>query len=209
MAAANLALFCLYLLWFQHIPGRPFFSWDMLPINLCNLVTIFFVIALATDTRWLYGFCFYVGVVAGIAAILSPEGGLKEMELFSPLMVGFYFVHCMLYTLGISLVSLGLYRPSYKSAFFAVLGLEALTAVIYVANLVLCNTVYPDANFFFLFTADGSPYLEALHAVVPVPPFTMMASVLPVALGTFMLLALLYRLFARRNANSSASSISP
>lgn len=196
IAAANLALFCVYLLWFQYQPGTAFFSWDMLPLNLCNLVTILFVVALASNKPVLYCFCFYVGIASGFMAILSPAGALKEMELFSPLMIGFYVVHCMLYMLGISLASLKLYKPTYRSALLTVLYLEILTGAVYVIDLLLRNTVYKEANFFFLFETGESSYLKALHALAPVPPFTMMVSVLPVAVGIFMLLAFLYKVFA-------------
>lgn len=199
MATANLALFCLYLLWFQHQPGTSFFSWGMLPLNLCNLVTVLFVVALVTNKEPLYSFCFYVGIVAGFMAILSPVGALKEMELFSPLMTGFYVVHCMLYLLGILLAALKLYKPTYRSALLAVLYLEILTSIIYVINLLLRNTVYEEANFFFLFSTGGSPYLEALHGLAPVPPFTMMLSVLPIAIGIFMLLTFLYKIFSGKH----------
>jgi len=135
------------------------------------------VVALVTNKEPLYSFCFYVGIVAGFMAILSPVGALKEMELFSPLMTGFYVVHCMLYLLGILLAALKLYKPTYRSALLAVLYLEILTSIIYVINLLLRNTVYEEANFFFLFSTGGSPYLEALHGLDPGPPFTMMLSV--------------------------------
>jgi uncharacterized membrane protein YwaF len=193
IAAANLALFCVYLLWFQHRPGTPFFRWDMLPLNLCNLVTVLFVVALAANRQFLYRFCFYVGIASGFMAILSPAGALKEMELFSPLMIGFYVVHCMLYMLGISLATLKLYKPTYRSALLTVLYLEILSGVVYVINLLLRNTVYKEANFFFLFETGESSYLKALHGLVPVPPFTMMVSVLPVGIGIFILLTFLYK----------------
>ena len=196
ISAANLALFCVYLLWFQHEPGTPFFSWDMLPLNLCNLVTVLFVVALAANKRFLYCFCFYVGIASGFMAILSPAGALKEMELFSPLMIGFYVVHCMLYTLGISLATLKLYKPTYRSPLLTVLYLEILSGVVYVIDLLLRNTVYKEANFFFLFETGESSYLKALHSLAPVPPFTMMLSVLPVAIGIFMLLTFIYKVFA-------------
>lgn len=196
MAAANLALFCLYLLWFQYQPGAPFLSWAILPLNLCNLVTVLFVVALATNKKSLYCFCFYVGIAAGFMAILSPVGVLEQMQLFSPLMIGFYVVHCMLYLLGISLATLKLYKPTYRSALLAVLYLEILTGVIYAIDLLLRNTVYKEANFFFLFETGESSYLKMLHGLFPVPPFTMMLSVLPVAVGIFMLLTFLYKIIS-------------
>jgi uncharacterized membrane protein YwaF len=107
-----------------------------------------FVVTLILDTQFLYRFCFYVGIASGFMAILSPAGGLKEMELFSPLMIGFYVVHCMLYMPGILLAALKLYKPTYCSALLAVLHLEILTGIICVINLLLRNTVYLEVSFF-------------------------------------------------------------
>ena len=83
-------------------------------------------------------------------------------------MLGFYLTHLLLIVCGISLTTLGFYRPEYRDfpgiiAAFIVLSLGA-----HLVNTILRNTVCPQADYFFTYGADIS-VLNMLWSVIPIP----------------------------------------
>lgn len=130
-----------------------------------------------TRERFLIGLCI-ANIVLYIAykAFLSVDAefvqvsGLEKFNWFNelPRMLGFYLTHLLLIVCGISLTTLGFYRPEYRDfpgiiAAFIVLSLGA-----HLVNTILRNTVCPQADYFFTYGADIS-VLNMLWSVIPIP----------------------------------------
>ena len=101
-------------------------------------------------------------------ALTFPEIAFNGYSLLLPRMLGFYLTHLLLIVCGISLTTLGFYRPEYRDfpgiiAAFIVLSLGA-----HLVNTILRNTVCPQADYFFTYGADIS-VLNMLWSVIPIP----------------------------------------
>lgn len=85
-------------------------------------------------------------------------------------MLGFYVTHILIIACGLSLVTLGFYRPDFRdipgiAGTFLLLGIGALAV-----NFLLRHTVCPLANYFFVYGGDVDiSILNLFWKWLPVP----------------------------------------
>lgn len=130
--------------------------WNELPLQLCNINMFLIPIGLLTKKRAVMGFSFFVAPLGAVMALLFPEPAFTGFSLFLPRMLGFYGTHIVIFICGISLATLGLYRPQLRDFPGIYLTLICLACGAHVLNLVLRRTVCPFANYFFTYPADIS-----------------------------------------------------
>lgn len=168
-------------------PGFPFEAWNELPLQPCNLVAILLIPAALTGRRLLSGFCFYIGSLSALVALIMPVEGFSNIELFSVRAVGFYGFHALVLILAISLGTLGLYRPRYGDILPVLCITALLAAALHGVNLLLRATVYPGANYFFTCDLPPNALLDKLEQLVPVPLLFVLPLLLPMAVWSLLL----------------------
>lgn len=168
--------------------GMGGFNWfGELPLHLCNINMLLLPFAVLLDSRPLKSFCFFIGPLGALMALVMPTTGFESYSILLPRMMGYYGTHLMVIIEGIALVTFGLYRPSFRdipktllTAFFVSLG-------VFAANLVLRFTgLHEHANYFFEIETEGNPLLELFHGWIPLPFLYQLPCY--VILGVYMLI---------------------
>ncbi len=90
------------------------------------------------------------------------------LSLFLPRIFGYYVTHALLVVCGLSLATMGFYRPDPRDIpqILKTFGLLAVGA--HLINLLLRLTLCPEANYFFTYGADIS-VLKLFWRIIPVP----------------------------------------
>jgi uncharacterized membrane protein YwaF len=192
VALANWLLFAAYMIGLA-TTGRfaSYIVWDM-PLQLCSLITYGLVLALATRSKVLLGFCFFAGSLTGFMALFSPAEGVEGVGVFSPLTFGYFGSHGTNMVISVLIAAFGLYRPTYRGALRAMGTLLILASAIVALNVAVRHWLLPEANYFYLFDPEGAEILQLLHNAIGLPVLYL-APLLPFALGCFLLQAAMFR----------------
>ncbi len=144
--------------------------WGELPLHLCNINMLLIPIAVLTKKRPLMSFCFFVGPLGALMALIMPGNGFDGYSLLLPRMLGYFGTHFMVMIEGLALVCFGLYRPRYRDLPRAVLALLGIAFVIFCINMLMRVTgLHPRANYFYTVETEGNPLLEIFHRWIPYP----------------------------------------
>ncbi len=121
LCAANIIGFFVYKgflsrdMQFLQASGLDRFNWfSELPMQLCNINMFLIPIGILTKRRSLLGFAFFVAPLAALMALVFPEAPFVGYSLWLPRMLGFYATHILIIVCGLSLVTLGFYRPQFR-----------------------------------------------------------------------------------------------
>ena len=149
--------------------------WGELPLHLCNINLLLIPMALWLDNRHLKGFCFFVGPLGALMALLMPSIGFSGYPIFMPRMLGFYLTHYMLIIEALSIVTFGLYYPRFTDVFSSSLILFIIAAVMFVISMILrLSGLNPRANYFFTIETEGNPVFEMFKRWISVPLFYLL-----------------------------------
>ena len=177
--------------------------WGELPLQLCNINMLLIPIAVLRKSRPLMCFCFFLGPLGALMALLMPGNGFDGYSLLLPRMLGYYGTHFMIVIEGFALVCFGLFRPRFRDLPRAVLAVLAIAFVMFLFNLFLRWTgLHPKANYFFSVETEGNFLLEIFHRWIPIPYLYLMPCV--VILGVYMLLVTLPFALADRRREKTA-----
>ena len=121
MCLFNLALFTVYKLslsmdaaYIRAYYPNGFNIFNELPLHLCNINLFLIPIGLWKRNRSIMGFSFFVAPLGALMALLFPEPLFSGFSLFLPRIFGYYVTHALLVVCGLSLATLGFYRPDPK-----------------------------------------------------------------------------------------------
>lgn len=144
--------------------------WGELPFQLCNINMILIPIAIWRKSRPLLSFCFFVGPLGALMALLMPGNGFSGYSLLLPRMLGYHFTHFMIMIEGLAIGTFRLYRPVYKDIPKTLLmGLLVLLGVTVINLLLRWTNLHPKSNYFFAMETEGNPLLELFYKWIPVP----------------------------------------
>ena len=164
--------------------------WGELPLQLCNINMILIPIAVHWNKRALMSFCFFVGVLGAAMAVAMPGLGFSGYSLLLPRMIGFYGTHFAVIIEGLSLVTLGLYRPRFRDLPKTMLALTVIALLACGFSLFLRATgLYEKANYFFSVETEGNAILELFHKFLPAPFLDLIPCLL--ILAAYMLVVML------------------
>lgn len=175
--------------------------WGELPLQLCNINMLMIPIAVWKKSRPLACFCFFLGPLGAIMALLMPGNGFDGYSLLLPRMLGYYGTHFMIVIEGWALVTFGLFRPRLRDLPRAVLATLTIALAVFLVNLLLrWSGLHPKANYFFSVETEGNFLLEIFHSWIPLPFLYLIPSI--VILGAYMLAVTLpFELAARKEKN--------
>ena len=144
--------------------------WGELPLHLCNINMILIPIAVLKKSRPLMCFCFFLGPLGALMALLMPGNGFNGYSLLLPRMLGYYGTHFMVVIEGLALAAFGLFRPKFRDLPKAALAVLVIAFVIFLVNLLLRWTgLHPKANYFFSVETEGNFLLEIFYKWLPYP----------------------------------------
>ena len=144
--------------------------WGELPLHLCNINMLLLPVAVTRNSRPLMSFCFFLGPLGALMALMMPSTGFNGYSLLLPRMLGFYGTHFMVMMLGLALAGFGLYRPRFRDLFPAVLAALGVALVIFCFERFLRRTgLHSKANYFYAVETEGNPVLELFHRLLPFP----------------------------------------
>ena len=174
-------------------------------MQLCNINMFLIPIGILTKRRSLLGFAFFVAPLAALMALVFPEAPFVGYSLWLPRMLGFYATHILIIVCGLSLVTLGFYRPQFRdipgiAGTFFLLGIGALAV-----NFLLRHTVCPLANYFFVYGGDVDiSILNLFWKWLPVP-FLYELPALVILVGYMALICRLFSAWDRCRDRQSAT----
>lgn len=145
------------------------FNWlNELPIQLCNINLFLIPIGLKRRDRALMGFSFFVAPLGAMAAITCPEAAFSGYSVLLSRIVGFYGTHALLIVSGLSLATLGFYRPEKRDFPGIYAAASVMGVCIHIINFLLRKGLCPQANYFFTYPTDIA-ILHIFWKLIPVP----------------------------------------
>ena len=171
----NLALFAGYKLslsmdaaYIRAYYPNGFNIFNELPLHLCNINLFLIPLGVWKRNRSIMGFSFFVAPLGALMALLFPEPLFSGFSLFLPRIFGYYVTHALLVVCGLSLATLGFYRPDPRDIprILKTFGLLAVGA--HLINLLLRLTLCPEANYFFTYGAEIG-VLKLFWRIIPAP----------------------------------------
>ena len=171
--------------------------WGELPLQLCNSNMLLIPGAVLKKNRAMMSFCFFVGPLGALMALIMPGNGFDGYSLLLPRMLGYYGTHFMIFIEGLALVTFGLYRPRLRDLPGTVLTILLISLAIFIINLLLrWSGLHPKANYFFSVETEGNFLLELFHRLLPFPYLYLLPS-LCILVPYMLLIALPFELADR------------
>ena len=171
--------------------------WGELPLQLCNINMLLIPVAVLRKSRPLQSFCFFLGPLGALMALLMPGNGFDGYSLLLPRMLGYYGTHFMVVIEGLALLTFGLYRPHVRDLPRAMLSALAIALGVFLINMLLrWSGLHPKANYFFAVETEGNFLLEIFHSWIPIPFLYLLPCL--IILGGYMLIVTLPLALAER-----------
>ncbi len=158
--------------------------WGELPLQLCNINLLLIPVAVLTGRRPLLSFCFFIGPLGALMALVMPSTGFDGYSLLLPRMIGYYGTHFVVLIAALAIGTFGLYRPKLGDLPLMVLTVFVVALVIFGFNMLLrAAGLHPRANYFFSVETEGNPLLELFRRWIPCPFLYLLPSI--VILGLY------------------------
>lgn len=153
-----------------------------LPLELCGITLLLSIIMLITRSRLLYPFLYFTGIAGASIALLTPslDYAFPHFRFFL-----FFAAHAAIILASLYMTWIEGYRPTWKSLFYSMLGINLVAAFVWTANYML------DANYMFLMRKPGS--FSFLDYFGPYPYYLLVEEMF-----AFVLFVLMYALFFKR-----------
>lgn len=181
--------------WYLISPVSPYETviWNELPLALCQVASFIALPAIRSKNRVLMGFCFFVGSICSLMAMLMPSPGFSGIPLLCGESLGFYGFHGLVFVQSITIYVIGLYNPRVKDTPKVALLLGVFALIAHGINFLLRSTVYGEANYFFTYDPDGNPVLGLLRKFIDINYIYMLPIIIPVGLLLALLALILHR----------------
>ena len=157
--------------------------WGELPLQLCNINLLMIPIAVLTKKRPLLSFCFFIGPLGALMALIMPSNGFDGYSILLPRMLGYYGTHFVVFIAALAIGTFGLYRPRFSDIPLMALTLFCVALLIFGFNMILRTAgLHPNANYFFAVETEGNPLLELFYSWIPLPFLFLLPSIVILAI---------------------------
>ena len=174
LCLTNVVLYVIYKfgLYFR-TPGLPdsytFNAWLELPLHLCNISLILTPIGIRYKNKMLLAYSFFIAPLGAFMAYTFPSEGFSGLNVFYFHMLGYNITHLMIIVIGVLVVSLGFFKPTFDKIPAMFLLAVVLSFLAFLVNVLLRNVVNVPANYFFTYEPEGISILELFWSILPVP----------------------------------------
>lgn len=171
----NLILFIIYKINLSTNPatlvdkGYAFNIWEELPLHLCNISLFLVPISVIINNKKLLSYGFYIAPLGAIMAVCFPNPEFIGESIFKLYNIGFYFTHLNIVIVGLLIVSLKLFTPTYKQLLFLNLYAICIGIVIHFVNLTIIKLTAANANYFYTMHTSNISLLNLFWSIIPVP----------------------------------------
>lgn len=149
--------------------GYQFIIWEELPLHLCNISIFLVPIGLLINNKKLLAYGFYIAPLGAFLAVCSPSPEFIGESIFEMYNIGFYFTHLNIVIIGVLLVTLGFFKPSFKELLFLNIYAVCIACVICLFNIVVGSLTGADVNYFYTLHDNGISLLKLFWSIIPVP----------------------------------------
>ena len=160
-------------------PTYNFNLWNELPLHLCNITCILFLIASIKDNNILRGLCFYTGTIGIVFAFIMPDANFSNLPIYHFRSIGYWGYHALMLIQSISLITLDIIQPTKQDIQKILSLLALLTFNIHIINLLLRLSIYPQANYFYTFGIPGNIIMDSLLQLIPIPFLFLLPILIP------------------------------
>lgn len=171
---SNAVLWVIYKFWLAFgkygIPDTYTFNiWTELPLHLCNISLILVPIGVILKKDGILSYGFFIAPLGAFMAYTFPSVGFTGLNIFYPHMLGYYVTHLLIIVVGVLLVTLGLFKPTFKKIPLMFLTALVLSLGAFLVNLFIRGVFNAPANYFYTCEPEGISLLELFWSIIPVP----------------------------------------
>ena len=167
---------------------------DMLPLHICSILVWLAGFMLIFKVYPIYEFVYFIGIAGAMQAVLTPDAGIygfPHYRIFQTMIS-----HGLLITSGVFMTTVEGFRPTWKSFWRVVIGMNLYAIIIYPVNILL------GTDFLFI---NGKPSTASLLDALPPWPYYLIYMEL-IGLAVFVLLYLPFAIKDWRARRRSAAS---
>jgi hypothetical integral membrane protein (TIGR02206 family) len=132
----------------------------MLPLHICSIMIWLAGFMLIFKVRSIYEFAYFIGIGGAMQALLTPDAGIygfPHYRIFQTMIS-----HGILITATIYMTTVEGFRPTWKSFWRVLIGLNIFAALVYPINLLL------GSDYLFI---NGKPATASLLDALPPWPY--------------------------------------
>lgn len=164
----------------------------MLPLHICSVLVWLAGFMLINKNYRIYEFAYFIGIGGAMQAILTPDAGIygfPHYRIFQTMIS-----HGLLITSAVYMTTIEGFRPTWKSLWRVVIGMNIYAAIIFPINLLL------GTNYLFI---NGKPATASLLDALPAWPYYIVY----MELIGFVIFFLLYLPFMIKDSKEKKISI--
>jgi hypothetical integral membrane protein (TIGR02206 family) len=132
----------------------------MLPLHICSILIWLAGFMLIFKIYPIYEFIYFIGIGGAIQALLTPDGGIYGFPHYR--IIQTMISHGLLITSGIFMTTVDGFRPTWKSFWRVLIGINIYAAVIFPINILL------GSDFLYI---NGKPATASLLDLLPPWPY--------------------------------------
>ena len=132
----------------------------MLPLHVCSVMIWLAGFMLIFKLRPIYEFAYFIGIAGAMQALLTPDAGIYGFPHYR--IIQTMISHGILITATIYMTTVEGFRPTWKSFWRVLIGLNLYAALIYPINLLL------GADYLYI---NGKPATASLLDALPPWPY--------------------------------------
>ncbi len=170
---SNAILWVIYKFWLAFgkfgIPNTYSFDiWTELPLHLCNISLIIVPIGIHLKKQGILAYGFFIAPLGAFMACTFPSVGFGDLNIFYPHMLGYYVTHLLIIVVGVLLVTLGFFKPTFKKIPSMFLTALVLSFSAFLINLFIRGVFNAPANYFYACEPEGISILELFWSIIPI-----------------------------------------
>lgn len=150
----------------------------MLPLHICSILIWLAGFMLILKNYRIYEFAYFIGIGGAMQALLTPDAGIYGFPHYRVFQT--FISHGLLITAAIFMTTVEGFRPTWKSFWRVIIGINIYAAVIFPINRLL------GTNYLFI---NGKPATASLLDALPAWPYYLIYMEL-IGLAIFFLLYL-------------------
>jgi hypothetical integral membrane protein (TIGR02206 family) len=165
----------------------------MLPLHICSVLVWLAGFMLIFKNYRIYEFAYFIGIGGAMQALLTPDAGIYGFPHYRAFQT--FISHGLLITAAIFMTTVEGFRPTWKSFWRVIIGVNIYAAIIFPINLLL------GTDFLFI---NGKPATASILDALPPWPYY----IIYMELIGFAIFLLLYLPFMIKDARKKRSVVS-